>query len=83
MPTNEEVRAALRNVLDPEIGKHGGVGVFAVSDGDVLGSKVEPVSDTGRVTINVPVSGSAAGARVLLAYVADSGGTTSTATPVR
>ena len=49
----------------------------------VLGSTVEAVSDAGRVVIDVPVSGDADGARALLAYVADSGGTTSTASAVR
>ena len=57
--------------------------VFVVSGGDVLGSKVESVSGTGRVVIDVPVSGDASGARALLAYVADSGGTTSSASQVR
>jgi LmbE family N-acetylglucosaminyl deacetylase len=57
--------------------------LFVVSDGEVLGSTVEAVTDTGQVVVDIPVSGSADGARVLLAYVADSGGTTSTAQPVR
>jgi hypothetical protein len=57
--------------------------LFVVSGSDVLGSTVEPVTDTGRVVVDLPVTASADGARVLLAYVADSGGTTSTARPVR
>jgi LmbE family N-acetylglucosaminyl deacetylase len=57
--------------------------LFVVSEGDVLGSTTESVSDTGRVAIDVPVSGDADGARALLAYVADAGGTTSTASAVR
>ncbi|HYJ68806.1 MAG TPA: sugar-binding protein [Nocardioidaceae bacterium] len=57
--------------------------LFVVSDGDVLGSVREEVTDTGPVDVNIPVSGSTDGARVLLAYVADSGGTTSTAGPVQ
>jgi LmbE family N-acetylglucosaminyl deacetylase len=57
--------------------------LFVVSGGEVLGSTVEAVSDAGRVVIDVPVSADVGRARALLAYVADSGGTTSSARPVR
>jgi hypothetical protein len=66
-----------------QVGGSGVAHLFVVSGDDVLGSTVEEVTGTGRVVVDVPVSGSADGARVLLAYVADSGGTTSTAQPVR
>lgn len=61
----------------------GAAHLFVVSSGEVLGSTVETVSDTGRVDVEIPTSDSADSARVLLAYVADSGGTTSSAAPVR
>jgi LmbE family N-acetylglucosaminyl deacetylase len=74
---SDSVAATLR------VGGPGEAHLFVVSGGEVLGSTVETVSGSGRVAIDVPVSGDADGARALLAYVADSGGTTSSAQPVR
>jgi LmbE family N-acetylglucosaminyl deacetylase len=58
--------------------------LFVVHRGVALGSLVERIDETGRVTREIPVEQAPpAGARVLLAFVADSGGTTSTVRAVR
>ncbi len=59
--------------------------VFVVgADGDVLGSRVEALTADPSAVVDVPVSAPVpAGSRVLMAYDADSGGTTSSAAPVQ
>jgi hypothetical protein len=58
--------------------------VFLVRRGKALASLVERFDETGLVTVELPVDQAPPdGSRVLLAYVADSGGTTSTVRAVQ
>ncbi len=74
----DDVRATLR------VRGLGEAHLFVVAaDGTVLGSLVERVSRTGRVPVDVPVDGSVpAGSRVLMAFGADAGGTSSSSATV-